>query len=414
MSGAVRIVLGVTAAVVLALLAAEVTMQPSSHDRVVLVGVFASVAVLVAGAAGVLGRLTQRLASLHTAVLVTSIAAVAAAAAAILASAASMFLSGHDLRLVLIALGLGVALGVVLAASVTRPLEADLLAIRQTAGRVAAGDRDVRTGVVRADEVGDLARALDDMIGRLADAEAERSRMEDARREFLASVGHDLRTPLTSLRGAIEAIEDGLVEDPSRYLAAMRSDVRLLSSLVDDLFLLSRIESGALHLEREPVDLTELADEAVEAMRHVGRARAVSVDLDADGSLPVAVSTPEIGRVLRNLLDNAVRHTPDGGRVLVRTRRDDDRAVIEVVDEGPGFPPDFVDRAFESFARADGARQRDGSGAGLGLAIARGLVDAHGGVVTALPGPPGHVTVALPLRTTEVRAAGSRPPGVPA
>ncbi len=414
MSGAVRIVLGATAAVVLALLAAEVTMQPSSHDRVVLIGVFASVAVLVAGAAGVLGRLTQRLTSLHTAVLVTSIAAVAAAAAAILASAASMFLSGHDLRLVLIALGLGVALGVVLAASVTRPLEADLLAIRQTAGRVAAGDRDVRTGVVRADEVGDLARALDDMIGRLAEAEAERSRMEDARREFLASVGHDLRTPLTSLRGAIEAIEDGLVEDPSRYLAAMRSDVRLLSSLVDDLFLLSRIESGALHLEREPVDLTELADEAVEAMRHVGRARGVTIDLDADAdaALPVAVSTPEIGRVLRNLLDNAVRHTPDGGRVLVRTRRDGDRAVIEVVDEGPGFPPDFVGRAFESFARADGARQRDGSGAGLGLAIARGLVDAHGGTVTARPGPPGHVTVTLPLRTADVRAAGARPPGV--
>ena len=365
-----------------------------------LVGIFAVVALLVAVAAAVLGRWTTRLASLRSAMVVTAIGAVAAAATAIVASASAMFISGHDLRLVLVALGLGVALGIVLAITVARPLEEDLSAIRHTASRVATGDREVRTGVQRADEVGALAAALDEMIGQLAAAEEQRHRMEQARRSFLAAVGHDLRTPLTSLRGAIEAIEDGMVDDPARYLAAMRADVTLLGSLVDDLFLLSRIESGALDLAVEDADLAELADEAAEvaALAARGRSQQVAVALETTGSVPVRVAPREIGRVLRNLMDNAARHAPSGSTIRLQVGVERDVAVVHVRDAGAGFPDDLLERAFQSFVRADEARTRDGAGAGLGLAIARGLVEAHGGTVRAHPGPGGHVEVRLPMR----------------
>lgn len=395
-----RALLGAVAVVVVALLASEVTMRPSTAERAQLLAIFGVVALVVTGAAAWLGRWTARLSSLHGAMVLTAIGAVAAAATAIVASASAMFISGHDLRLVMVALGLGVALGIVLASTVARPLEADLRAIRDTAARVATGDRRVRTGVTRADEVGALAAALDEMIDRLAEAEAERDRMEEARRGFLAAVGHDLRTPLTSLRGAIEAIEDGMVEDPRRYLAAMRADVALLGSLVDDLFLLSRIESGALELTREDTDLAELGDEAVEVARLATRARGrrVRVVLEATGSVPVRAAPRELGRVLRNLLDNAVRHAPEDTTVRLQVMAEDGHAVVRVRDEGEGFAAGLVDRAFESFVRADAARTRDGAGAGLGLAIARGLVEAHDGIVCAHPGPGGHVEVRLPGR----------------
>lgn len=395
-----RALLGAVAVLVMALLASEITMQPTSVERLQLLAIFVVVALVVVLAATLLGRWTTRLPSLHTAMVVTASGAVAAAAAAIIASASAMFISGHDLRLVLVALGLGVALGVVLAAAVARPLEADLEAIRDTAARVALGDRGVRTGVRRSDEIGALAGALDEMIGRLGEAEAERDRMEAARRTLLAAVGHDLRTPLTSLRGAIEALQDGLVDDPTRYLAAMEADVTLLASLVDDLFLLSRIESGGLDLRPEDTDLAELCDEAVEATALAARRRDIRVTVDVPGPIPLHAAPREIGRVLRNLLDNAARHAPEGTVVRVTARTEDGVAVVDVCDDGHGFPPDLVERAFESFIRADEARVRDGAGAGLGLAIARGLVAAHGGTIRAHPGPGGHVEFRVPTTPT--------------
>jgi signal transduction histidine kinase len=398
-----RVVLALTAVVVLALLAGEVTMQPSSRDRAVLIGVFAAVAVLVAIAAGLLGRWTERLSSLHTSVLVIAVGAVAAAAAAVLASAASMFISPHDLRLVLVALGLGVGLGVVLATAVSARLEEDLNAIGDAARSVAAGDRSVRTGVERADEVGAVAAALDDMIERLVAAENEQQRMQTARRDFLAAVSHDLRTPLTSLRAATEALEDGLVDDPSRYLAAMRTDLDLLTALVDDLFMLALIESGGLALVRERLDLAEVVDEAAEAVRPLANRGGIRLTAEIDGSVTVEAAPREISRILRNLLDNAVRHSPEGGTVRLMLSDEGGHATVTVTDEGPGFPADFVRRATESFTRADDARRRDGSGAGLGLAIARGLTEAHGGTIEVSAGPGGRVKVVFPVAT---QAAG--------
>ncbi len=379
-----------------ALLVAEATMQPSPRDRALLVGIFVGVGVVTLLAATVLGRMTRRLRSIRTAVMAVAVGAVAAATLAVLASAATMFLNAHDLRLVLVALGLGVGLGSVAASTVTGHLTADLEAIGEVTRAVAEGRRDVRTDVERPDEVGALARAFDDMVERLDAAETERDRMEGARREFLAAVGHDLRTPLTSLRSAIELLRDGMADDPDRYLVAMQGDVQLLSSLVDDLFLLARIESGGLILDRERVDLAELCDEALEATGPTGHDRGVRLQLDVRGRSQAQVDPREIQRVLRNLLANAVRHSPDGGTVRVAVEGADDHVEVEVADEGPGFPAEFLTRAFDSFTRADEARTRADGGAGLGLAIARGIVEAHGGSITAQPGPGGRVTLQLP------------------
>jgi signal transduction histidine kinase len=236
---------------------------------------------------------------------------------------------------------------------------------------------------------------MDGMIDSLRTAQEERQQVEAARRAFLAAVGHDLRTPLTSMQAAIEALQDGVTEEPGRYLNSMLADLDLLSGLVEDLFLLAQIEAGKLQLRPEPVDLADMADEAVEAMSPVARRRGVAIDIKADHHITVMAGQREIGRVIRNLLDNAIRHAPDATQVLVEVSNDGPDATVRIVDEGPGFPEDL--NVFESFATGDPARTRAHGGAGLGMAIAKGLVEAHGGSIGIEGGPGGRVTFRLPV-----------------
>ncbi len=183
---------------------------------------------------------------------------------------------------------------------------------------------------------------------------------------MLSSVGHDLRTPLAALRVAVDALADGVAPDPDRYLRSMRRDVEALAALVDDFFLLARIESGRLDLHPVPVDLTEVADEAVEALTPVAAATGVTLALDASTRVHVRGNPTALGRVVRNLIDNAIRHAPSGSVVRVAVAADG-RPSIRVVDDGPGFPPGFGDEAFARFTRADASRNRATGGAGLGL-----------------------------------------------
>ena len=315
--------------------------------------------------------------------------------AAVTVAAQLMFLSTHDLRLVLIVVGFGLLLGGILAVAVSRPLNRDLQRLASTAERVTAGDLTVRTNLDRTDEVGALGVAMDTMIHRLDSAERDRSKLEEDRRSFIAAIGHDLRTPLTSLRAMLEALQDGMAPDPGRYLTAMGNDLTHLSGLVDDLFLLSRIEAEQLDLQLEPVDLTDLADSTIEAMAPVARRRNVEMHLDGTAHVRVAAGEKELGRVMRNLLDNAIRHAPDGSTVAVRVASDEREATVEVSDEGPGFP-EHID-VFETFVRGDSARARATGGAGLGLAIAKGIIEAHQGRISVGTGPGGHITFQLPV-----------------
>ncbi len=375
--------------------ALELVMQPSGGDRLEPLGLFAAMALLTLGANRALRSVGRRTTTLSGTITAVGLVAVGPVALAVAVGSWRMFLSVHDLHLLSVVLLVAASLGVLFALSAARPFKSDLLALRRTAERVTDDDLDVRTGITRSDELGATAAAFDTMIERLATAEHNRRLDDNARRSLLAAIGHDLRTPLSALQAAIEALQDGLAPDPERYLRSMSHDVDHLRGLVDDLFLLARIEAGDLTLEHEEVDLAELADETIEAMEPVARRRDITLCLDSPGGVLVQGGPAALGRVMRNLLDNAIRHAPATSSVVVCVHNGDG-ATVQVLDDGPGFDQPLLAVAFDTFTRADPSRNRRTGGAGLGLAIAKGVVEAHGGRIWAEPGPGGRVTFNLP------------------
>jgi signal transduction histidine kinase len=348
-------------------------------------------AALSAAAGLVLRAVTRRTRSLRHLVLAITLTSLAIGAAAALLLARLMVFDAREARIVLGVLATTAVFATLLALVASAPLGRDAQRVEAAVRQLESGDRTGRTGVVRADELGHVARALDELTVRLDALERERVTFEEERRMMLSSVGHDLRTPLAALRAALEALVDGVAPDPDRYLRSMVRDVEVLGSLVDDLFLLARIESGRLELHREPIDLAELADGAIEALAPAAAASEVTLHLRSPGRVAVDASASALGRVMRNLIDNAIRHAPANSIVVVEV---DAPGTVRVIDEGPGFPPDFA--AFERFSRVDPSRNRSSGGSGLGLAIARGLVEAHGGHIWIEHEGGGRVAFELP------------------
>lgn len=372
--------LRVVVVVVVALAVSEAAMQPSGRERLVLGLIFGG-----AGVVAVFGRgaglwVVGRSRSISSAVLMVGVGAVAVSAVTVVLAAGSMFLSSHDRDLVLVALGLGVGLGLTLAESVSDAITVDLHRVGEAADRVAAGELAARTEVRRRDEVGRLAAAFDRMAGRLQATEEER-------RLLFESIGHDLRTPLASIRAAVEALEDGLAPDPAAYLSGIGKDARHLGRLVDDVFMLARLESGMFTPNRIEVDVAEIVDDALEALRPLADRTGVELRVAAVERFVMEVDPEGISRLIRNLVDNAIRHSPASGGVTVEVSE----GRIRILDEGDGFPVAFRARAFERFSRADPSRS--GGGTGLGLAIAKALVEAEGGRISIEDGPGGRVLV---------------------
>ena len=232
-----------------------------------------------------------------------------------------------------------------------------------------------------------LAAAL---VVRVSMQERSQREIEDARRGLVAAASHDLRTPLASLRLLVDAIDDGVVtgETRDRYLAEIRTHVAVLSDLIDDLFELSRIEAGEISWTMRQVELGELIGETVAAMRAPAEERGVrlAAELPAPG-VAAEADAEKVQRVLFNLIQNAIRHTPADGSVTVRARPHGGEVEVEVADDGEGIPAGDGERVFEAFYRGDASRGEDG--AGLGLAISRAIVEAHGGRIwleDAMPG----------------------------
>jgi signal transduction histidine kinase len=225
---------------------------------------------------------------------------------------------------------------------------------------------------------------------RLAMEERSRRQIEEMRRQLVAAASHDLRTPLASLRLLVESIDDGVVdgETRDRYLREIRTHVDVLSGLVDDLFELSRIEAGEISWTLRQVELRGLIDDTVAALRAPAEARGVrlAAELPA-GSVVAEANAEKVQRVLFNLIQNAIRHTPADGTVTVRARSERGGVEVEVADDGEGVPAGDGERVFEPFYRGDAARAEDG--AGLGLAISRAIVEAHGGRIWLEDGHPG-------------------------
>lgn len=338
--------------------------------------------------------------SVRRLVLSGSVAAIATALAATFVAAEAMWLSGSERNLMLMVLLGAFGLAVIVARLMTSQLITDLDQLAGAAQSVAGGDLTARSGVERRDEVGDVAHSFDDMVARLEVSERRRTAEEAERRLLIASVGHDLRTPIAAIKAATEAIADGVAPDPQRYLAAIQRDVDHLGRLTDDLFMLAQLDAGRFEAGRDLVDVIEVADESVEALLPAAAIRGVDLELsvrvDPTIGSRVRGTAHDLGRVVRNLIDNAIRHAPTPGRVELEISTMGDRVVVRVTDDGPGFPADFVSRAVEPFARADDSRDRARGGAGLGLAIVKGLTDAHGGTLEISAGPGGDVAVLLP------------------
>ncbi len=220
--------------------------------------------------------------------------------------------------------------------------------------------------------------------------ERSRREIEEARRRLVAAASHDLRTPLASLRLLVSSIEDGVAtgETRERYLREIRTHVDVLSGLVDDLFELSRIEAGDISWSMRQVELRELIDDTVAAMRAPAAERGVHIAAELpEGEVIARANAEKVQRVLFNLIQNAIRHTPADGSVTVRARAGMGDVEVEVVDDGEGIAGDEQERVFEPFYRGDDAREDEG--AGLGLAISRAIVEAHGGEIWLEPGSPG-------------------------
>ncbi|HNS50171.1 MAG TPA: ATP-binding protein [Anaerolineae bacterium] len=284
----------------------------------------------------------------------------------------------HDLRLrwlaaTLLALLLSAATAILLSGAIARPLRR----LTEAAGEVAGGNLDLRVPVEGRDELGQLSTAFNDMTGRLRST-------RQAQVDLVANVSHELRTPLTTVKGMVETLRDGAVEDVEtrdRFLASVEGEADRMIGLVNDLLLLSRADSGALDLRQAAVDLGAAAARTLDRLRPLAEKKQVALQLDSSEE-PLAVWADEsrLERVLVNLLDNAVKYSRPGGRVTVSLRRLPGKvAEVQVRDEGLGIPAEALPRIGERFFRGDRARSREEGGSGLGLAIARALVEAQGG-----------------------------------
>ena len=218
----------------------------------------------------------------------------------------------------------------------------------------------------------------------------------DARRELVAAASHDLRTPIASITAMLEAIEDGLA-DVSEYLTPLQEQARRLASLVEDLFELARIDAGALAYELQVVELAPIVESCLRGFEAEARAQGVRLEQRIEPTPPARCAPEQVERVLLNLLTNALRHTPSDGTVAVVVADADDAVRVTVEDNGEGISPDTARRMFDRFWRSDSARDGVAGGAGLGLAIARGLVEAQGGRIWAEPREPRGARVSFTL-----------------
>ena len=327
--------------------------------------------------------------SVRVQLMLVASAGVVTMAASVVAISVEMYISTHDLTVLLVVIAVSLVLGLATAWVVAR-------AMRSSIERFSASlDAVGRGGVIVAEEGG--SRELDDLSAQLAEvsgkvdaANAELERLDSARRRFFAWISHDLRTPLTAVRALAESIEEGAADAPERFAGQVRVQVETMSRMVDDLFELSKLTPGAVQLQTQQVELLDVVSDAVADVAAAAARHDVRIVERGVGGHVLWADPHQLGRIIVNLLTNAIRHAPRGTDIVISaTEVDGDRLVLGILDHGAGVAVADLDRMFDVGWREDAARavpvDQDGvaSGAGLGLSIARGLARAHGGEVYA-------------------------------
>jgi signal transduction histidine kinase len=351
-----------------------------------MIGLAAIVAFATLGVGTAVALALQLLPTVRLQLAGLALLAVGLPLAAVFLSGWVMFHMGDDVKILAVtAASASVALGaaLILARSIARRV--DVLRTASTA--LAAGDLSARAPEAGPAELRELAESFNRTAAELA-------RLFDARRELVAWASHDLRTPIASMQAMLEALEDGL-GDPERYLPALQQQVRTLSSLVDDLFELARIDAGALTLELREAELATLVEQTLQGLEAEASARGVALETHVGQGARARCEPDKVRRVLFNLVTNALRHTPSDGAVAVLVEPGPDEVRVTVADTGDGLDAEAERRMFERFWRGD--RARSSEGAGLGLAIARGLVELHGGRIWAERSDEGGARVSFTL-----------------
>ena len=370
------------------------------------------IAVGCTSAVGLMGmgviRLLRR-ASLRLSLQVSGAIVVLAVVAGTLGTAEAMFLSPHDLRVVVMVCMVAAVVAVGFGCLIGQQLQAGSLALRLAARSL--GDQDggyLSPAEPMMAELAALSRELAETSEKLTKSREREHALDQSRRQLVAWVSHDLRTPLAGLHAMAEALEDGLAAEPARYHRQIRAEVDRLARMVDDLFELSCVQAGTLRPSPGQIALEDLINDVLASTEALARARGIRLTSMASTPLTVSADAREMSRVLSNLLVNAIRHTPEDGSVHVVATPEAGGALLAVTDGCGGIPEADLSCVFDAAWRGTRERGPDaGSGAGLGLAIVRSIARVHGGTVQATTGPEGGSVFTVRLPELEL------PPGDP-
>jgi len=369
----------------------EVVMSPPLADLIFLIASL-GITSLVSAAFGFLSHRLgwwRRLPHIRQTLILGYILAGGLALINIWLTAKLMFINQHDLILATILLifagGISIAFGYFISNSITHDLQILVFGAKE----ISKGDFATRVSVSGEDEVAQLALAFNQMAARLENtAETERA-LDEARRNLVAWASHDLRTPLASLKVMLDAMAEGIVNDPEtieRYLKQSQNEVSQMSILLDDLFELAQLDAGYLDLEFQRISLSDLISDTLEGFSAKAKAKSISLQGSITDEVdPIWAAPDKISRILDNLVSNALRYTPSGGNIFIEAQLNDDQVLIEVRDSGSGITPKDLPHVFDRFYRGEKSRTRNeknqSGGIGLGLSIVKGLIKAHGGEI---------------------------------
>lgn len=383
---------GILAAFTLTLVLVMMVMQPPRNEFIDLGALLA----LTGAGSAVIGYLFhhfgwwRRIGSLTVILTLGYVLAAGLTLFNVWLTARLMFINEHDLALggllLFFAGGISISFGYFFSSSVSQAIQG----LVKAAEKVSQGDFSPRVNANGKDEVSQLASAFNSMAERLEQAQESERALETARRNLVAGASHDLRTPLASLRAMLEALEDGVVSDPAtirRYLRQSRNEITRMSGLIDDLFELAQLDSGHVELRREWISFSDLASDALEGFT----ARALAKGVHLEGQVTAEddlmwVAPDKISRVFNNLFENAIHHTSENGQVVCKVEDRDESLLVSIEDTGAGISESDLPHIFDRFYRGEKSRSREGyevGSAGLGLAIAKSLVEAHGGRIWA-------------------------------